>query len=149
MRSDKGSENVIVESLQQCLRYEHGDDFAGEKSFLTGKSTANQRIEANWGQLRHHMADFYINFFKKMEEINVLDTSNPIHIECLRYCLSGLIQQYLHLYRKEGNEHRIRRQNSRKKCGGKPNIRYYLPENFGAVDCKKSVNHDNIEIRFN
>jgi len=36
------------------------DDFAGDKSFMYGKSTANQRIEAWWGRLRQGCAEWWI-----------------------------------------------------------------------------------------
>ena len=44
IRSDKGTENNYIESLQIALRSKHKDKWAGEKSFIRGKSTANQRI---------------------------------------------------------------------------------------------------------
>lgn len=41
LRADRGTENTNVAFLQPFLR--HGDDaFAGEKSFMYGRSTSNQ-----------------------------------------------------------------------------------------------------------
>lgn len=51
VRSDAGTENNIVETLQIALRYSQNDEFAGENSFLRGKSVHNQRIEAFWSKL--------------------------------------------------------------------------------------------------
>lgn len=45
VRSDAGTENVIVESLQQSLRYGQGDKLSDINSFIKGKSMPNQRIE--------------------------------------------------------------------------------------------------------
>ena len=42
------------------------DDFAGDKSFMYGKSTANQRIEAWLGRLRQGCAEWWITFFKEI-----------------------------------------------------------------------------------
>ncbi|OXU25165.1 hypothetical protein TSAR_012821 [Trichomalopsis sarcophagae] len=41
VRSDKGTENVLIESLQICLRREHDDKFDGEMSYIKGKSVHN------------------------------------------------------------------------------------------------------------
>lgn len=76
IRSDKGSENVVIERLQKCLRSDHEDDFAGDASFIKGKSTSNQRIESYWGQMRKHSADFYIQLFKSMQQRNEYDGSD-------------------------------------------------------------------------
>ena len=40
------------------------DDFAGDKSFMFGKSTSNQRMEAWWGRLIQGCADWWMEFFK-------------------------------------------------------------------------------------
>lgn len=45
IRSDNGTENGHVGAFQMFLRH-HDDAFAGNKSYLIGRSTANQRIEA-------------------------------------------------------------------------------------------------------
>ena len=60
IRSDKGSENVLIESLQIGLRTNHEHKFSGEKSYIKGRSVRNQRIESYWGQMRRHTIDFYM-----------------------------------------------------------------------------------------
>ena len=52
MRADNGTENVHIAAFQRFLRREAVDTFAGEKSFMYGKSVSNQRIEAWLDQLR-------------------------------------------------------------------------------------------------
>lgn len=42
VRADRGTENVKVEILQKFFRADGQDSFAGEKSFMYGKSTTNQ-----------------------------------------------------------------------------------------------------------
>ena len=46
MRCDKGTENTIIGTLQQFFRWHDFDDFAEGGSFIQGKSSGNQRIEA-------------------------------------------------------------------------------------------------------
>ena len=52
MRCDKGMENTIMGRLQQFFRWHDDGDFAGSKSFVQGKSSGNQRIEARWSTFR-------------------------------------------------------------------------------------------------
>lgn len=57
LRGDMGTENRGTAAIQRYLRHNGGDRWAGEKSFLYGKSVSNQRIEAWWGQLRKGSSD--------------------------------------------------------------------------------------------
>lgn len=41
LRSDSGTENLVVENIQTALRYHHNDVMA-QRAFLYGKSTHNQ-----------------------------------------------------------------------------------------------------------
>ncbi|XP_074110011.1 uncharacterized protein LOC141534518 [Cotesia typhae] len=110
IRSDCGTENCIVEALQQTLRFHHDDNLAGWKSFIKGKSTSNQRIESYWSQLRRHGLDFWINLFKDLRERGLYNDSSILHVECLRFCFGHLIRAELKMIRHEWNRHRIRKQ---------------------------------------
>ena len=46
VRSDRGTENVVLAGIQQYFRHNDTDQFAGRNSFRYGTSTASQRIEA-------------------------------------------------------------------------------------------------------
>ena len=48
LRADSGTENLIISLLHPLLRLDHQDSMSGTKSFMYGRSTANQRIEAWW-----------------------------------------------------------------------------------------------------
>lgn len=91
IRSDRGSDNTIIDQLQIALRFHHEDSCAGVDSFLKGKSTSNERIEKFWNHLRNHSMDFFISLFKTMQDQNILDISNVLHIEVLCYCFGDLI----------------------------------------------------------
>ena len=45
LRGDAGTENSSVRQMQQFLRRNSQDAFAGERSFREGSSQSNQRIE--------------------------------------------------------------------------------------------------------
>ena len=149
IRADKGTEATIMENMQIALRYNHEDEFAGQNSFHRGKSPSNQRIESYWRQFRQHLCDFYIGLFKRMEYDNLIDINNPVQIECLRYCFGHLIKEEVALTRKEWNEHRIRKQNARDILGGIPNELFHMPQKFDAIDHKKEVCKDDIQILLN
>lgn len=139
MRTDNGTEANLMENLQMALRYYHNDEHSGTNSFIRGKSTRNQRIEAFWRQFRQRLIEFYINLFKTMEEKNILNVGCPIQVDCLRYCFERVIKEDTKSTREELNEHRVRKQNSRNVCGGIPNVLYNCPEKFGVDDFKKDV----------
>lgn len=139
IRSDKGTENGLIGDLQVCLRKRHGDKFAGENSFIQGKSVRNQRIESYWGRMRQHTIDFYIQFFKSMQERNLFNGSN-LHIKCLQFCFGPLIKYDLNANRQLWNEHRIRRQAGQNNINGKPWIMFNLHEKYGCRNYKKVIN---------
>ena len=107
LRCDLGTENSTVKNLQPFFRRNDHDNFAGVNSFLQGKSTSNQRIEAWWSLLRRGHVDFWIAYFKDLRDQGILEDHNPIHIECLRLCFHDLLQAELHHTAIEWNTHNI------------------------------------------
>lgn len=146
IRSDKGTENVQVEAIHTALRFHHQDNFAGYNSFIVGKSTHNQRIEAFWVQLQRLVTGYYMELFKKLQAENLLNIKNKLQIECLRYSYGHLIQYELNCAVSEWNSHKVRRQPGRGVLGGVPDLLYQLPENYNAYECKKDVQEENIDI---
>ena len=68
IRADRGTENGHVRQIQHFLRSNANDSFAGEKSFMYGTSTSNQRIESWWGILRKQNAQFWMNLFEQIKD---------------------------------------------------------------------------------
>ncbi|CAC5396541.1 unnamed protein product [Mytilus coruscus] len=58
IRADGGSENVTTKLLQMALRYNHNDRQPGTNSFITGRSTSNQRIERLWVWIKRQIEDW-------------------------------------------------------------------------------------------
>lgn len=108
IQGDKGTENVNVAAIQRFFRKDSGDDFSGEKSFIYGRSTANQRTEAWWGRLRQGCADWWIEYFKNLRDSGLYNDENVMQRECLRFCFMDLIQDELNRAALEWNLHRIR-----------------------------------------
>ena len=68
IRGDCGTENCIIARIQRFLRRNDADHFAKEKSFMYGKSVANQRIEAWWSFQRRWGINWWINYFKDLRD---------------------------------------------------------------------------------
>ena len=73
IRADRGTENGDIAVTQQFFRRLGRDDFGAEKSFIYGRSTANQRIEAWWGILRKQCSDWWIKVGLNLKTFHVLN----------------------------------------------------------------------------
>lgn len=60
LRADMGTENSCIRDVQRFLRRNDDDLHSGEKSFIYGRSTSNQRIESWWGLLRKECVEFWL-----------------------------------------------------------------------------------------
>lgn len=140
IRSDKGTENCGIQSLQQCFRMDHDDKLSGFNSFIQGRSTSNQRIESYWCQMRKQGMNFWISLFKDFRDNSIFDDSNPLHMEALKFCFGSLIKYDLESIRKDWNRHSIRKQKNTESPPGKPNYLYYCPADNGVKDYRKPVN---------
>lgn len=68
VRADEGTENCNVAGIQCFFRRNGTDSFAGDKSFMYGRSVSNQRIEAWWSFLRKTDSDWWIKLFKDIRD---------------------------------------------------------------------------------
>lgn len=132
LRCDLGTENTTLEFLQPYFRHYCNDDLAGVKSFMYGKSTANQRVEAWWGLLRKFCSGWWINFFKDLRDRGTYRSHDPLHTECLRYCFMNLLRLEIEQSAAEWNVHRIRKNRKGECPSGIPNFMYFSPEFFGS-----------------
>lgn len=143
VRSDCGTENIVLAAMQCYFRNAGNDEFAAEKAHQYGSSPSNQRIEGWWSSFAQSRSNWWINFFKHMCESRVLELGNVFHMECLWFCFSKVIQNELDKVRDHWNSHYIRR-SRHDTIAGVPDILYYLPENLGAVDCLVPVSQAQI-----
>lgn len=142
LRTDRGTENSF---LQPTLRHENVDDFAGEKSFQYGRSSANQRIEAWWSYLRTHMTDWWLDYFKDLLLNGHFDNTVQHNIDAVRYCFGPVIQNEITHLVTEWNHHHVRKTPTAEAPGGIPKVLYHLPETSGAEDYKCFPNNDLIQ----
>ena len=92
IRADRGTENGHVCAIQRFFRRTTGDAFEGEKSFMYGRSTANQRIEAWWRSMRNQSSDYWISYFKALRVSGLFFDDNIIHRECLKFWFRNLFE---------------------------------------------------------
>ncbi len=91
IRADAGTENGIIGEVQTFLRSSHTDKYAGDKSFLVGPSTNNQRIESFWGQVRKQAGQFWMNLFAKLHQDGLFNGSK-LDKGVIRFCFMDMIQ---------------------------------------------------------
>ena len=133
MRCDKGTENTMIGLLQQFFRWDHNDEFAGRKSFVSGKSSANQRIEAWWSKVREGAGGWWVNLFKDLRDLGLF-TRHYLHTQCLKFCFIPIIRKELRLVATLWNTHNIQRQRRCEVEGGKPDVMFFMPEAHGSND---------------
>lgn len=148
--ADRGTENAVVRDLQFALRWQHDDPFQGLSSFIYGSSSRNTRIERFWRNLRSMCGQHWIDCFKAMAEYGILDTSDNIHLECMRYCFLSLVNQDLRATLRQWNEHRIRASRQAHGPFGKPDVLYFQPEIYATKDFRMPLpgNIDRVEQEY-
>ena len=128
------------------FRREALDAFAGEKSFMCGKSVSNQRIEAWWGQLRRGCMDWWINYFKDLRDNGLYCDSDIFHTECLRFCFMPILKEELNKVAILWNLHRIRRSTNPESPPGRPDMLYFMPEINNTRDYKTALDMDDVDV---
>ncbi|XP_047246888.1 uncharacterized protein LOC124883696 isoform X1 [Girardinichthys multiradiatus] len=143
IRADRGIENRCVEQMQMFLRRNHTDSFAGDKSFVYGRSTANQRIEGWWATLRKQSAQFWMSLFQTFQDDGHF-TGDFLGKNLIQFCFLNLIQDELDDVVHTWNSHKIRPSGGA--SSGRPVVMYSFPELHRAEDRLKPVFMDEISV---
>ena len=144
VRSDCGTENVIIAAMQCYFRFNDNDEHGGLQAHQYGSSPSNQRIEGWWSFFRRSCTNWWINLFKDLCDSGLLQLGNNFHMKCLWFCYFKVIQSELDKVKCQWNSHYIR-QSRHDTIPGVPDILYYLPENTGGVDCLVPVPQNKTE----
>ncbi|XP_038045246.1 uncharacterized protein LOC119719823 [Patiria miniata] len=144
VRSDRGTENGHVGAFQRFLRH-HDDALGGDKSYLTGRSTANQRIESWWGQLRKQCTEFWRTLFRWLLEEGFF-TGDVMDKELIRFVFMKHIQGDLDAVAEVWDGHLIRKSKQEHVTHGRPLLMFQLPEVYGTRDHLKPVEQERIDL---
>ncbi|KAI4829487.1 hypothetical protein KUCAC02_023527 [Chaenocephalus aceratus] len=145
IRADRGTEQVSVEEMQMFLQRNHPESFAGERSVLCGRSTANQRIEGWWGTLRRQSAHFWMNLFQTLLEDGHF-TGDFLDISLIQFCYLNLVQDELDEEVNTCSSHTIRPRSADDTASGRPVITYSFPEWPSAEDRLKAVAMEEVNL---
>ena len=91
VRTDLGTENVVVRDIQRYLRRDDVDDRAAERSYITGPSTANQRIESSWGVMRKEGIEQWITLLGELKDEGFF-SGDVLDKALIQYCFMPVIQ---------------------------------------------------------
>lgn len=144
LRTDPGTENGMMATIQCCLRANDDDELSGEKAHRYGSSTSNQRIECWWSHLKKSRTCWWINFFKNLRDEGVFLDGNTYQAECLWFCFNNVIQQDLDFVKLHWNTHYIR-PSRHDTIPGKPDELFFLPECSGGEDQLQPVSEIQVE----
>ena len=99
VRTDCGTESVLLAAMQYFLRRNHSDELSGLRAHSYGNSQQNQRLEASWSHLRRSKTTWMIIYFKEMMDNNLYDPSSDYQVACAQFRFMKLIQKDLDLAR--------------------------------------------------
>ncbi|KAJ0060283.1 hypothetical protein NL108_007790 [Boleophthalmus pectinirostris] len=141
VRTDMGTENVIIRDIQRYLRSDDQDDRAGEGSYITGASTTNQRIESWWGIMRKEGIESWIAMLAELKDEGLF-RGDYLDKSLSQFCFMPIIQELLNDIRDVWNAHRIRPTNNANVPSGVPGIMYTAPHLWNAEECVVPLSKD-------
>ena len=142
IKADNGTEHSLIEPMHLHLSALNGNLEINHFSIIT--SPQNQRIESYWSVLQRDRLGWWRRFFQDLVDLELLNTDDPVVLDCLHYCFMGIIRDELNSVKEDWNTHIISRSH---KSGptGRPICMYYLPHLYDKQDCVQRINKEEIE----
>ena len=91
-------------------------------------------------------SNWWINYFKDIRDTGIFNDSNPLHVECLRFCYFNIIQEELNKVANQWNLHRIRPSNNAELPSGRPDVLYFLPRRQSPRSYEYEIDVDDLDI---
>ncbi|KAL3875389.1 hypothetical protein ACJMK2_033342 [Sinanodonta woodiana] len=99
VRADKGVENIYVAHFVINMKG------VGRRSFKTGLSVHNQRIERLWAETNRVLSRYYRRLFMFMEDLGLLSSSDEVDLFVLHFVFLPQIQRSLDEFYNQWNYH--------------------------------------------
>ncbi|OXV10153.1 hypothetical protein Egran_02085 [Elaphomyces granulatus] len=129
LRSDRGTETPLVAAAHYRFRQCHQPEVDFAECYRFGTSTANQRIEAWWGQLTHSMLFRWRDYFLRLSDDNLYHPDSLVDRITLLAIYMPILREEVHAFVRLWNVHKIRRQPNRPNCVvGQPLMLYHWPK---------------------
>ena len=143
IRSDDGTENSTIEAPHTFLGSSHNDEYAGPGCFIIGRSTANQRIESYWSHFVKDGPGWWISFFKDLSDLCLFNNSDPVHLECVRFCFMQILRNELHQVAEMWNQHLIASSKFANSSypRGRPDCMFFLLHQFPTYTTLKTTKY--------
>ncbi|XP_031334065.1 uncharacterized protein LOC116164078 [Photinus pyralis] len=143
--TDMGTENSHIAHMQTFLRSRFFINQNSLPAFIYGTSQHNQRIESFWSILRRENAQYWMNLFESLKDENYFN-GTLVDKSLIQFCFLHLIQMELDEVCLVWNSHRITTNRGSRTSGGKPIIRYNLPELFGTKDYSVKISEEELDL---
>lgn len=140
LKADDGTEHTLIEPVHIALRMIDDDEDNALNSFSIITSPQNQRIEAYWSILQRDRMGWWRRFFQDLSDLDMF-ASDPVIIECVRFCFMNLIRKDLVSIKDDWKVHIISRSRNNGNRG-RPDTMYYLPHLFDTHDYKIEIDSD-------
>ncbi|XP_030579643.1 uncharacterized protein LOC115776189 [Archocentrus centrarchus] len=102
VRGDQGVENV---GIAHCMFTVRG---CGKASYISGKSVHNQRVERLWRDVWMAVTSTYYELLHSLEEHDLLNPSDSLHLFCAQYVFVPRLQMDLDLFTDGWDNHPLR-----------------------------------------
>jgi hypothetical protein len=112
VRSDKGTETVLLANSQLLLRRQSEPDLPFHKAYSYGKSTRNIRIESWWALLAKGQLNEWREFFTALKAQDMFN-GGDIDIIALQFIYMNLIRAHVKGFVETHNNHSIKKQRLR------------------------------------
>ena len=110
-------------------------------SVITGSLVHNQRIERLWREVHRLVVRPFKNLFYSMEDQNILDPLNELHLFCLHLVFLPCINLALKEFMLQYNDHPMRTAHNLSPCQ-QFSLGVYALQNMGRIEIEDVLNPD-------
>ena len=114
------------------LRSLNDDTGDAINSFSIVSSPVNQPIESYRSKFVVDKPGWWKSFFQDMVDFEIFDPSEPVLLDCIRFCFMSILRKELTDIASEWNRHLLS-PNKNNTPSGRPAVMYFLPHLYGTT----------------